>query len=383
MPISFMRSSTGDLYMLFLVCLSSIVLSSEAHSLQVRATSSIGHDSNPYQLASRHDPSNAGFNMSSLRLSGKPYEWLSLSAQQTQLSYETPSDLADTKSNKASIKLKKIYKSNAGYWITHRLNYRYRDHDKTYLDSEGRIASFDNTDIRNRYDRKTHLLEQTNRFKLNQKHRVYFNILAHQFDYQDFENLTNFDSKSLGGEARWKFIPSKRHTFDLELGVSKREYDDRRARDLQSESIESSDLHLLNTDISVKYKFFLSESQEFWIGGTQIMQEDSHSGYYDSTSNSGFFRVRQKLGVSHSFDLRLSYGEHTYDERAQNIELIEEVTLSSKYQTASYVQQHIIHNQDGLVVTLQFSAQATEQNTNRPDYNYRQSKFATGLTFEY
>lgn len=310
-----------------------IIMSSNGHTLELNSNISAGYDSNPSTLADKFNPEAATFTRIRARLSQKISSNVKTSISVNGRLYNSDGENANTSRSKFSLK----YKDRIGDKIKSTLNLSANIgvYDKTYVShTTGNIGTYGGQDLSDRYDYQWWSTSASISKKITRRLTANFGseILVKDYEDYDITGLSNLDYRQLTFSTRWRYRFSKNHRSILNLGLAKREYDDKREITLTGSTIENSDLIYTHQKASLSHRYKITRYLSLEGTASYFHQKDSGQGYYD------YNRLSSKLALRYTFlplsnvQIKLHFRKDDYNRGdAQNNNLQdEEDTLSTR-----------------------------------------------------
>jgi len=266
-----------------LIGLTVLLASQTSLGFELRGDGALGYDSNPFRLSDDLSPDEGGYLDFKLRAKQDFNNGFLLRAGIKSRHYESSLSDADQ------------YLLNIGAQYKHEtlindkkaqllIDGGYSVKDKTYVSRfTGEVGTFGGQDISDRYDYDSWDAKGKFSIMLNEHVGTGLALKYRSRDYEDFDidGLSNLDYDQLFVSNDWTYKQSQKSKFALSLYLGKREYDDKREKDLNGNEIPASDLtyDYYGAEISQRYKVS-PDLRVKWELKYQDRQ-DSGSGYYD------------------------------------------------------------------------------------------------------
>lgn len=199
--------------------------------------------------------------------------------------------------------------------------------DKTYISrSTGRIGSFSGTSIPDRYDFVWQKAAAKYQNRLNKRNRIQLGVEYYNKDYFDYINLTlaKFDYQRIAVDANWRYRWNKDWTTYLDFRAKQRVYEDRRARTLQGDLIDGSDLEYQYNRVSINTRWNIDEEMRLSLRLFSEDRQDNHSGYYDTNFSGYSLSWRRKTEEDAIITARLRYQDYKNENNVTEDEFEEE-----------------------------------------------------------
>jgi len=314
-----------------------ITLTNNGFSLELNSKLSGGYDSNPSTLADKFDPEAAIFARIRATVSQKITSNLKTSISVNSRRYNSDGENSDTNRSKLSLK----YRDTIGEKMKSKLTLSadIGTFDKTYVShTTGNIGTFSGQDLSDRYDYQWWSTSASLSKKITRRLTANFGSEMLVRDYEDYDiaGLSNFDYRQLTFSTRWRYRFSKSHRSILNLGLSKREYDDKRELTLTGTTIENSDLMYTHQNVSLSHRYKFNRYLTIKGSASYFSQQDSGQGYYDYIRLSSQLAIRYKVLPLSNIQLKFDYRKDDYERAdAQNNNQQDEGDTLSKKETRS------------------------------------------------
>ena len=256
-----------------------MALSNNGFSLTLNSNLSSGYDSNPSTLTDKLNPEAATFARIRATVSQKITSNIKTKISVNSRRYSSDGENADTSRSKFSLK----YKDKIGEKMksTLTLSANIGTFDKTYVShTTGNIGTFGGQDLSDRYDYQWWSTSGSLSKKITRRLTANFGSKMLVRDYEDYDisGLSNFDYRQLTFSTRWRYRFSKSHRSILDLGLSKREYDDKRELTLIGTTIENSDLMYTHQNLSLSHRYRVTRYLTIEGTASYFSQQDSGQG---------------------------------------------------------------------------------------------------------
>ncbi len=319
------------LYLGFLLLM--MALSNNGYSLTLNSNISGGYDSNPSTLADKFNPEASTFIRIRAVINQKISSNIKAKISVNSRQYNSDGENADTNRSKLSLK----YKDTIGKKMRSKLilSANIGTFDKTYVShTTGNIGTFSEQDISDRYDYQWWSTSASLSKKITKRLTANFGseILLRDYEDYDIAGLSNFDYRQLTFSTRWHYRFSKAHRSILNMGLSKREYDDKRELTLTGATIENSDLMYTHQKLSLSHRYKVTRHLTLEGTASYFSQQDSGQGYYDYIRLASQLAIRYRVLPLSNIQLKIDYRRDDYERaNAQNNNTQdEEDTLSTR-----------------------------------------------------
>ncbi len=280
----------------------------------INATILYGEDTNPHNLASELTPLQQTFAEGEFKFRTNYNNTLFASGKAVKSVYFDDAR-ADTFKASGRVSLKsdfKIFDRKFKY----KFGLSHLKSDKTYVSkTTGQVATFGGASIADRYDstQNNYLFELS--YRPYRTLKVKFNYKTREKTYTEFEidGLSNLDYSHINYLLGMEYKSSDLGRFFLEGSFRQREYLDRRAKDLDGDTILDTDLiydyHIVNIgyiyrpDKKVRWKYTYNYEK----------RQDNSTGFYNTAS--GYISIigKYQFGDYHFLKGRLKYSKVSYD----------------------------------------------------------------------
>ena len=274
----------------------------------------IGHDSNPFTLADQFNPDSAMFIDTKLR-ARQHLESIRLTAQIDHRAYDGLSGNGDNTMSKLEARYRTRYKIADNKTISY-LSLEYADRDKTYVShATGLPGSFASQSIEDRYDYSRLGVKAKTNIYLDKKLKTDITLEIQSRDYQDYNipGLSDFDYQQIDLSNGWSYQKDDKNTFEFDVKLSQRVYDDKRERDLIGDTIAGTDLEYDMYSVSIAHEHIYSKKYLSEIKLYMADRSDSGPGYYDTSDLRLTALLRYSKDSRTDFDTSLTYRDYEYD----------------------------------------------------------------------
>jgi len=285
--------------------------SMSAAAVELTAEIAPGYDDNPFRLADSLDSDSSWFVNTKVQLEHKT-DKIRLRGRFENRTYEGASDDADTLGAKLDGRYKTKYEL-AGKQATSYVKIKYTHHDKTYVArSTGLVATDSGNDISDRYNYDAWAVDAKTTVSLNDALNVGLQLKYKNKDYEDYNivGLSNLDYEQVGLTNDWQYTIDKQSQFGIALNVSRRDFDDKREKDLLGNKIAGTDLQYDYWSIATMYERDITKNLKASLLYAYEERRGSGDGYYDVDDS----RASAKLGYKADDSLKIT-GKVTYQDR--------------------------------------------------------------------
>ncbi len=274
----------------------------------------LGYDDNPYKLSDDFDPDGGWFLDTILKAQHK-YENFRFRGNLKHRTYENSLDDADNTSMAVDARYRKKHEI-AGKRAYSSVLLKYGIRDKTYVSrTTGMIGTSGGQEIRDRYDYKYWAAKAKTSIKITKPLKVELELdyLDKDYDHPSVSGLSNLDYRQLELSNDWKYAYSDTSRFGLTLSASRREYDNKRSKNLLGLSVPGTDLTYNYGSISVSHRYDFTSKLQSKIKYEYEERSDNGSGYYDYDSHKGSAALRYMVKDGLTLKASLLYQKLEYD----------------------------------------------------------------------
>ena len=319
------KTTAQSISFLFLM----VLLSNNGFSLTLNSNISSGYDSNPSTLADKFNPEGATFVRIRATISQKITSNIKTSINVNSRNYGSDGKNGDTNRSKISLK----YKDKIGDTIKSTLSLAANIgmFDKTYVShTTGSIGTYSDQDLSDRYDYQWWSTSASISKNITRRLTANFGSELLVRDYEDYDiaGLSNFDYRQLTFSTRWRYRLSKYHRSILDLGLSKREFDDRREASLAGVKIDDTDLKYSRQKISLSHRYKISSHLTLEGRLSYLSQHDSGGGFYNYTRKASKLSIGYRILPLSNFQTQISYYTDGY-QRIGNLD--DDVTTEERF----------------------------------------------------
>lgn len=272
-----------------------------------------GYDDNPFRLADSFGPDSGLFLNTKVKLEHKA-DKIRLRGMIDNRAYEGSVDDADTFTAKLDGRYKTKYEL-FGKKATSYVKARYTHKDKTYVArSTGLVATDSGNDISDRYDYDSWKVDAKTTVSLTKALMVGLQLEYKKKDYEDYNisGLSNLDYEQIGLTNDWEYKIDKQSQFLLALNVAKRDFDNKREKDLLGNKIAGTDLEYDYWSITAAYERDLTKNLEASLQYAYEERRGSGDGYYDIDYSRASAKLRYKADDSLKITGGIAYQDREY-----------------------------------------------------------------------
>jgi len=272
-------------------------LAGGAVAVEIKGVVAPGYDSNPYRLSDDLDSGDTWFVDTNVFVKQRLGN-VTLKGSVKNRAHEGSFRDADILTGK----LKGQYKTKyilMGKGVTSKLGMESGFKDKTYVSrTTGQVGLSGGEKIEDRYDYAYWKLGASSAIKLTKKLKSALGVSYNNKSYDDLNvmGLSKLDYEQTGLLNTWSYRQSKKSKFKLALGISEREYDNKRQKSKSGVLIAGSDLKYYYHHVALSHKHALTPKLKAELGMKYEQRSDNGSGYYDTDkliySAAAFYKIR-------------------------------------------------------------------------------------------
>lgn len=294
-----------------------LVLAISAYSVNavaVELTAEIipGYDDNPYRLADNLNPDSSLFLDTEIKLEHKT-DKIRLRAKVANRVHDGADD-ADSSTAKLDGRYKVKYELAGKKTVSH-VNIEYKYNDKTYVArSTGQVGTDSGNDISDRYDYDSWKVEVKTAVSLNKVLKVGLQLDYKIKDYEDYNiaGLSDLDYEQFGLTNDWKYKIDKQSKFGLALNVARRDFDNKREKDLLGNKIAGTDLEYDYWSITTDYERDITKKLEAALLYSYEERRGNGDGYYDTDYSRVFAKLNYKVDDALKITGGITYQDREY-----------------------------------------------------------------------
>jgi len=352
-----------------------------ASAIDLYATTQAGLDSNPHHLTESHAPEQQEFIYTDIKLSTNYQKkfYAKASAKKTHFINDERGDWFKSKIDLLFKSKFKLSKSKFRY----RISADHNTYDKTYISkTTGNVATYNGQSIADRYDSTTTNFKALLSYKTKQNatFKSYFQQRTKSYESLNIEGLSNLDygHNRFGFEVDYRVSDTGK--FFADSGVTTRDYDDRRAKDLQGEDVLNTDLQYDYKDIKVGYSHRPEKGAHWKYTFKYSMRTDNNSGYWDSDSGYVSIYSKYQFGDWQSLSTTLKYSKFSYENQLDtSLESLDEETKERQGFSLKLNYQWTLATLFETEVALYVSLEAATFESSNIIYQYQQNSLAAGI----
>ncbi|MBT8436431.1 MAG: hypothetical protein KJP11_03585 [Gammaproteobacteria bacterium] len=364
---------------LCLLLVVTFVSPSSTLALDLSLSAEGGLETNPNQLASRHNPDSDLFTQVRLRLD-HDFE----SGAFVGLRAETILFLDEEDADQDRDRISGGYRST---FTTDDREFDYKlalvrtTRDKTYVSrSTGEIAVDNGQPIPDRYD-----YEQTNfnasiAWRTANKTRMRVRFQRRQKDYDATPDLSNLDYEHNRIRFDVEFRLSEQNRLRAGFGLTERDYDDRRIDDENGNDIAGTDLEYDYTNFWVETYFRPDQARRISFRLSTQDRDDNGVGYKDTQYETISVGYRHMLEDGSRWQASWQYSDLVYENRAAADPLDEEGFDSTGHRLRLRHEQPVFGDESK--TTRLLSIEYEDFDSSDSDYRYQDLILSAGLRIE-
>ena len=289
-------------------------LAGVAAAVEIKGEVTPGYDSNPYRLSDDLDDGEAWFVDTNVFIKQKLGK-ITVNGSVKNRAHDGAYRDADVLTGKLKGQFKTKYKV-MGKGVMSKLGVESGFKDKTYVSrTTGKVGLSGGEKIEDRYDYAYWKLGASSSIKVTKKLKSTLGVSYNNksYDDQNIVGLSNLDYEQTGLLNTWSYKESKHSKFKLELGISEREYDNKRQKSKSGALIAGSDLKYYYHHIALSHKHALTPKLKAELGVKYEQRSDNGSGYYDTDkliySAAAFYKIRPTTTLFAKY----SYEDYEYN----------------------------------------------------------------------
>jgi hypothetical protein len=343
-----------------------------------------GLDTNPHRLSSELDPDAELFGLVDIRFSNHFDNGVSIDGRSKHALYPDD-DRADWSRTELDLGYRgkfELSDKKFGY----RISTDWLDRDKNYVSrTTGEDATFGGESIVDRYDYEQLNLNAEISYRTEDSHRLRARYQRRDKDYQDFSipGLSNFDYDHDRLRLDLRLRLADEHSLSLEYGDTTREYDDRRAEDLNGNEIPGSDLEYDYTEYALSYLYRPDKDFYFTLEVSFSDRSDNGVGYNDSTYDSLYLSWRKKINETDEIRGSVTYSVFEYDNRSfSDTALLEEDAFDNDGYLLKLDYKRKLRQNGDENLALVYELQIDDYDSSDDRYRYDRFIIAVGLRYD-
>ncbi len=347
----------------------------------VNATVVYGSDNNPHSLSSELSPQLQNYAEGEFKVRTNYEHTLYFYAKANKTVY-FDDDRADKFTTSASLAVKhdfKVFKRKFDY----KFSVGQRTTDRTYVSRvTGLVATFNGQSIADRYDSTqlnyaAQLAYKPYRFL---KYIVDYQQREKTYETLDVAGLSNLDYGQQRFDMTMEYQSTDLGRFFLEGRFKQRQYDDRRARDLDGLLVANTDLVFNYSTFNLGYVYRPSNSIRWKYTFNYEERRDTSTGYYNATSGYLSINAIHQLGDYHFLTTRAKYSKFSLINQLDEVVGTIEEDGKEKYGfTASLGYEWILATLFDTNLAVYIDLEHRNFENSDPFYTYERSKAAIGI----
>ena len=286
----------------------------QALAIDIYAKGVVGVDTNPHELSDVHLPTQQEYAYADFKLSADYDEMFYVKGYAKQANY-----INDERASWYQSKIELAFKSD---FIIKQNSFDYAisanqmTNDETYVSkSTGLVATYNDESLADRFDSTSNHIEGLLSYKTKQNttFKLRYQTRDKSFEALEIDDLSNLDYKHVNIGLDIDYFVSERGNFFADTSVIKREYVDRRAKDLEGLDVIDSNLVFDYLDFEVGYLFQPEKDVQWKYTFKYTSRTDNDSGYWNA--DSGFISIFTKYNLSdyHILSAKLKYSKFSYE----------------------------------------------------------------------
>lgn len=364
---------------LYLLLVVTLVSPSSTLALDLSLSAEGGLETNPNQLASRHNPDSDLFTQLRLRLDHDFESGAFVGLRAESILFLDEED-ADQDRDRISGGYRSTFTTDAREF-DYELALVRTTRDKTYVShSTGEVALDNGQSIPDRYDYEQSNFNASISWRTANKTRLRVRFQHRQKDYDETTGLSNLDYEHNRIRFDAEFRLTDRSRLRAGFGLAERDYDDRRIDDENGNDIPGTDLEYDYTNYWVETYFRPDQARRFSLTLSTQDRADNGVGYKDTQYDTISFGYRHKLEDGSHWLASWRYSDLVYDNRAAADPLDEEGFDSTGHRLRLRHERPVFGKEKK--VTRLLSIEYEDFDSSDPDYRYDDLILSAGLRIE-
>lgn len=338
-----------------------------------------GYDDNPFRLADSLDPDSGLFLNTKVKLEHKT-DKIRLRGRFDNRAYEGAVDDADTFTAKLDGRYKTKYEL-AGKEAVSQVKVKYTHQDKTYVArSTGLIATDSGNNISDRYDYDSWAVDAKTTVSLTKVLKAGLQLEYKNKDYEDYNiaGLSDLDYDQIGLTNDWEYKIDRQSQFLLALNVAKRDFDNKREKDLLGNKIAGTDLEYDYWSIAATYDRDITKKLEASLQYVYEERRGSGDGYYDIDYSRASAKLRYKADDSLKITGGITYQDREYLNNAAFDEN-DDASPSTESYTIDLAMEKRIAFASGFPTSVIAGIRYDDYDSIDPVYEYERTQVYAGL----
>ncbi len=256
--------------------------------------------------------------------------------------------------------------------------------DKTYVSRlTGKVGQSDDQSTADRYDYQFTELNSDWKIRRNKTHRTTFSFDLEQRDYEDLSHLelSNFDYQKASVGASWRYSFQKKSSLTTSIKNTLQQFDDRRERNREGESLEETDLSYNSWQLKLRYKHKLSSQWQVSASSVYDLRQDSGTGYYDRNRTKLAAGLTFRPGKHAQLETQIAYSQDNYPNRQSGSESDDEELVSENNYQFQLGYRHGISPIKGLSVKAEYDFITAQSAVSA--YEYDRHQVRAGLQYRF
>jgi len=356
--------------------------SQEQTKAEIKLSSSMAYDSNPFRFSKRLKPSGSEYIETKIRASYDLNQSFSFEAKLDDKRYGSDTDEANSIKytlGTAFVNRFKFLDRKSRF----RSKLRWGQFDKTYVSrSTGEIAQWSNEEIGDRYDYSYWESKNDLSWKYNKQTRLIMNLDHYDKNYQDFSDATisdlDYSETSLGFTWGHKF--NKQHKLKAKIEHTLRSYDDYRAHDKGGVDVAGSDLEYRTWMARLTYSAKLGNSWRLSAISQIAERKDNAVGYDDSTKTIVRLGVDYHVSPVSVLKVSVMHTKNDYSSRAAEQNVVDDDQHEETGFRYRFQYERELQSVKGLSVISAY--RYDDKKSGKADYQHNRSQVSLGLEYK-
>lgn len=361
------------------IALITACISTPSMAFELDLELSPGYDDNPFKLADHLHPDGGWYTDVEVKAK-QQFEDFRIRGKVAHRAYENNLDDADETTVTLDARYKKNYTISGKKAFSH-LIVSYKDKNKTYVQrSTGQVGTFSGSRIENRYDYDAWGAEAKTAVYFTDALRIGLEVNYLNKDYNDpnVVGLSNLDYDQVTFSNDWNYEITDNDDVEIVVEYARREYDDKREKDLSGSSIAGTDLEYDYYSGAIGYEHKFSSDFSMELKASYEERRDSGEGYYDTDE----FKLGAEINYTISPSLELAAGV-TYRDKDYVNEPVSDEVDDVHPSTDGYTYKLHLEKDLGKVVEYPvaafFGVQYDDYDSEDPNYEYDRMRAFAGV----
>ncbi len=281
-------------------------------------------------------------------------------------------------------------KSHANFGYQYQFNdqhllqatFRQGEHDKTFISRlTGETATFNDTEIHDRFDYGWSKIELDYEFSLNSQHQLFASFDYLEKNYTDYTeiNLVDLDNKNNQLSLGWHFTPTNLWQINLALHSKTRDYINRNSQDELGNFVDEQLLNINYQAVDIKIAYQMFEHHKFEIKALTETGEDQFAGYQNHDYSSYQLAWHWHFEGIGTLISEVRIEENSNDNQLNESEHEELTGYDYDGQTFKVSYLYDIWQKDNIIIDGFVNLSLSDYNANQLEYNYERQLLRIGI----